>query len=76
MPISITVFKKLYATRTEDAFPMTAQTPTEEILDQEMEVPELALLLLKSHFTYLTENGLFNGHGSVELSPSETTILA
>jgi len=76
MPISITVFKKLYATRTEDAFPMIAATLTEEILDQEMEVQELALLLLPSHFTCLTANGPFNGPGSEELSPSETTILA
>jgi len=76
MPISITVFKKLYATRTEDASPMTPLTPTEVILALEMEVPELALLLFQFHFTYLMAHGLFNGHGSAELSPSETTIHA
>jgi len=51
MPISMQVYKKLSATKMEDATPMTPATPTEEILDQEMEVPELALLLLLSHFT-------------------------
>jgi len=69
MPISMPVYKKFSATRLEDASLMTLQTQTEEILDQEMEVLELALLLLMSHFTYLTENGHFNGLGSEEPLP-------
>jgi len=51
MPISTTVYKKSSATKSEDVFPMTAATLTEEILDLEMEVPELALLLLTFLFT-------------------------
>lgn len=50
MPISITVFKKFFATKLEDASQMMPATPTEEILDQEMEVQELALLLSMFHF--------------------------
>jgi len=48
---------------------MTPAIQTEEILDQEMEVPELALLLSQFHFTYLMDLGLFNGPGSEELLP-------
>jgi len=51
MPISMLAYKKLSATKTEDVSLMIAATPMEEILDLEMEVPELALLLSMSHFT-------------------------
>jgi hypothetical protein len=50
-PTSITVFKKFFATRSEDASQMMPKTLMEEILDPEMEVQELALLLSTSHFT-------------------------
>jgi len=69
MPISMPVYKKLSATKMEDATPMTPAIQMEEILDQEMEVPELALLLSQFHFTYLMDLGLFNGPGSEELLP-------
>jgi len=51
MPTSITVFKKFFATRSEDASQMMPATPTEETLVPEMEVQEPALLLSMSHFT-------------------------
>jgi hypothetical protein len=43
-------FKKLFATKLEDAFPMMPMHPTEEILDLEMEAEEHAPPPSLSHF--------------------------
>jgi len=66
MQISILVFKRLYATKSEAANPILQATLMVETLDQVMEAQELAQLLLLFPSTFLMAHGLFNGHGSEE----------
>jgi hypothetical protein len=67
MPTSITVFKKFFATRSEDASQMMPATPTEETLDPLTEVDNLALFQSQYHHILLTDYGHYNGHGLEEL---------